>query len=449
MENINGFDCFRLFYDDAGKPTAANQLAALNERAATATDIILIAHGFRNDENDATRLYTDFLKNFRTHVGSAQFAGTLPGRNWAVGLVFWPSKSFSESSGDGAVQSADSSAEERAEKEMARAQLIELRDTIATEAQKPRIDQAIALLDQVKDSAEAQNQLVTEVLSLLEGAEDEGDGLEEVRAASGSDLLKKLGGGPLNPVAPDVDAGEGGAGGLGPVVVTDEEGATQGIGGMLGSVFGGIGKFLNMTTWYVMKNRSGVVGMAGVAAAVRTLKAAHPAIKVHLVGHSLGGRLMAGCCKSLTNAPMVQPHTTTLLEAAFSHYGFSPNNGRGKVGFFRRVITTGVVKGPLLATFSAQDNVVGLVYATASRLAGDNVEAIGDANDQFGGIGRNGSQMTPESTFETLHDAGKPYAPFALGKVVNLDGSGGRIKDHGDITNLDVTYAFATSVASV
>jgi hypothetical protein len=217
---------------------------------------------------------------------------------------------------------------------------------------------------------------------------------------------------------------------------------------MLGSIFGKVGRFLNMTTWYVMKNRSGVVGMAGVAATVRQLKAAHPATKIHLVGHSLGGRLMAGCCKSLANAPMVQPDSVTLLEAAFSHYGFSPNNGRGKVGFFRSVIEKGVVKGPLLATFSAQDNVVGLVYATASRLAGDNVQGVGDAKDPFGGIGRNGSQMTPESTFETLHDAGKPYAAFPLGKVVNLDGSGGRIKDHGDVTNPDVTYAFASAAAA-
>jgi hypothetical protein len=28
-----------------------------------------------------------------------------------------------------------------------------------------------------------------------------------------------------------------------------------------------------------------------------------------------------------------------------------------------------------------------------------------------------------------------------------LDGSGGIIKDHGDVTNSDVTYAFASAVA--
>jgi hypothetical protein len=31
--------------------------------------------------------------------------------------------------------------------------------------------------------------------------------------------------------------------------------------------------------------------------------------------------------------------------------------------------------------------------------------------------------------------------------LTNLDGSGGLIKDHGDVTNEAVTYAFASAVA--
>jgi hypothetical protein len=195
-----------------------------------------------------------------------------------------------------------------------------------------------------------------------------------------------------------------------------------------------------------MKNRAGVVGENGVARAVRDLKASIPSIRIHLVGHSLGGRLVAGCAKSIAQSPMVQPDSLTLLEAAFSHFGFSANNGKGETGFFRDVIQKGVVKGPLIATFSAQDSVVGTVYAVASRLAGDNLKAVGDANDPFGGIGRNGAQKTAEAVVEKLHAAGSAYR-FTLGKIVNLDGSGGLIKDHGDVTNPDVTYAFASAVA--
>ena len=40
-----------------------------------------------------------------------------------------------------------------------------------------------------------------------------------------------------------------------------------------------------------MKDRSGKVGATGVAAAVRALHARGPAIRIHLVGHSLEGLL--------------------------------------------------------------------------------------------------------------------------------------------------------------
>jgi pimeloyl-ACP methyl ester carboxylesterase len=194
-----------------------------------------------------------------------------------------------------------------------------------------------------------------------------------------------------------------------------------------------------------MKNRGGVVGAAGVAQAVRDLKTAVPGIKIHLVGHSLGGRLMAGCAKSLAQTGSYV-NSLSLLEAAFSHYGFSSNNGKGQTGFFRDVIDKKVVTGPLIATYSAQDTVVGTVYAVASRLASDSVQEIGDANDPYGGIGRNGAQMTAEAVTSVIHAVGTPYR-FQIPQINCLNGSGGFIKDHGDVTNAFVTYAFASAVS--
>src|SRR5262249_33920889 len=96
--------------------------------------------------------------------------------------------------------------------------------------------------------------------------------------------------------------------------------------------------------------------------------------------------------------------------------------------------------------FSAQDTVVGTVYAVASRLASDSLQAIGDANDPFGGIGRNGAQLTAEAVTSPLHEVGSGYQ-FQLSKINCLDGSGGRIKDHGDVTNPFVTYAVASAIS--
>jgi pimeloyl-ACP methyl ester carboxylesterase len=183
-----------------------------------------------------------------------------------------------------------------------------------------------------------------------------------------------------------------------------------------------------------------------VADAVRALHASRPGIRIHLVGHSLGGRLMAGCAKALCETPKLQIDSLMLLEGAFSHFGFSPNNGHGTAGFFRDVIVRQVVKGPFVSTFSAQDTVVVNAYSIMSRLAGDNTREIGDASDEFGGIGRNGPQKTTEVANAPLHAPGTPYE-YKADVINNLDGSGGLIKDHSDVTNDAVTYAFASVLA--
>jgi hypothetical protein len=277
---------------------------------------------------------------------------------------------------------------------------------------------------------------------------DPTEGLDRVRQQDGSVMFQKLSGPIVLPLRrPDDSAGGGGT----LAEVGDaSEGGVESFGSFLTSVLGGVDKFLNLMTWYVMKNRSGIVGGSGVAQAVRDLKASNKNIRLHLVGHSLGGRLIASCAKSLAQDPLLQPDSVTLLEAAFSHFGFSANNGNGTPGFFRDVIAKKVVKGPLLETFSFQDTVVGLTYAIASHLADDNSEAIGDATDLFGGIGRNGAQKTAESVAIKLKTAASPGDPyvFKTSIVTCLDGSGGLIKDHSDVTNENVTYAFASAVAA-
>ena len=439
MESLHGFSFLKLHFDADGVLQDAPAFQEL--KSSGATDIVFIAHGFRNDENDATGLYDRFLTTFRDQLNSTAFAG-VASRKLVVAGIYWPSKPFQETFAGGSVQALDS---ETAQKEAVKAKLENLKATVARADQKPKLDKAIALLDQVSGSKAAQDQFVSLALSLWDNSDpDPTEGADRIRATEGSVLLDKL----KVPiiVSTGQSRGEGGTMAVGGATVgSGQTGTTEGLGSLFGSLMGRIGQFLNLTMWYVMKNRAGVVGAAGVAQAVRDLKAATPAVKIHLVGHSLGGRLMAGCAKSLaqTNSHV---ESLSLLEAAFSHYGFSTNNGKGQAGFFRDVIDKKVVTGPLIATYSAQDTVVGTVYAVASRLASDSVQEVGDAHDPYGGIGRNGAQKTAESVSGVLHAVGTPYQ-FQIPKVNCLDGSGGLIKDHGDVANAFVTYAFASAVS--
>jgi len=446
---IANFDFYQLQYDTNGNLADSTQLTALTAAAQNATDVALIAHGFRNDENDATSLYTHFLTSLRTQLARPELQ-SVAARKLIFAGVYWPSKAYPESwtnatPGTGTVQDIDATGSALA---TAKAQLEELQRD-ATQEQKHVLAEAIDLLPALDTDPALQDRFATLVLSILAPADDLADpteGLGLIRSTPGSDLLRMLKRPLLAPIArgaavsnvEDFDNFNGGPSGTGSV---------QDLGSIFDSVLGAAGKLANLATWYQMKSRSGLVGETGVARAIRALKASPLNVKVHLIGHSLGGRLMAACGRALTQAPAVHPDSMSLLEAAFSHFGFSPNNGQGQVGFFRDVIGKKIVTGPIIETFSAQDTVVGYVYAIASRLANDNVKAIGDATDPFGGIGRNGAQATPESTSEILHDCGTPYS-FRKGIVNNLDGSGGLITSHGDVTNDRVTYAVANAVAA-
>ena len=419
MERIAGFDFFSLTYDDDGQLRSPRDLERLLDHveSAAATDAILIAHGFRNDIQDASGLYTRFLTNLRAHFSHPAVSAALSDRRFVVGGIYWPSKPFREAFGEANETGTRSLGGAETMRAQVLAQLEDLKNNDASPKQRKKLDQAMALLPDLENNTRAQNKFVKLVLSLLdEAALDPAEGLEEIKAQKGSEVLERIADG------------------------------QRGIGDAFGSIFGRVGQFLNLTTWYLMKARSGTVGAAGVAGAVRALADRRPSMKRHLVGHSLGGRLMAACAKSLCAEPAVRPDSLTLLEAAFSHYGFSADNGKGTPGFFRDVVARGIVKGPFLSTFSHEDTVVGKVYAVASRLAGDRSRALGEADDPFGGIGRNGSQRTSEAVTSRLLAPGGTYE-FAPGVLTNLDGSGGLIVDHGDVTNEAVTYAFASAVA--
>jgi hypothetical protein len=450
MEKIGIFDFAPLHFHEDGRPVKPSDTDAFVQAAANATDVILLAHGFRNSEAEARNLYTNFFTNFGAHVETLG----LGSRKFLTGGVFWPSKSFKEASDlggttqiGGRTQSVGEPGDEGAaeERAAAEAELIDLRETIACGEKKQNIDRAIELLDQLENSAQAQNEFVSLVMSVLDGTEvDETEGLNEILAQDGTTVLQVL---QEDVELPPTSGGPTDEGGVSSVNMDflGEDGSVQGIRDVVKSIFGGVGRLLNITTWYKMKERSGAVGAAGVADLVRKLRKAHPDLRIHLIGHSLGGRLMASCTKALSEQNAVT--TLSLLEAAFSHFGFSETPD-GKPGFFRDVLAKKVVRGPIVATYSALDEVVGVAYALASRVARDNVEAIGDANDEFGGIGRNGAQNLPTSLREELHRAGNAYS-LQNGVVLNLDGSRKLIKSHGDVTNPDVTWAVASVVAGV
>jgi hypothetical protein len=221
---------------------------------------------------------------------------------------------------------------------------------------------------------------------------------------------------------------------------------------VLGGIKGALLHFLNYTTYYVMKARAGDVGVNGVTPLNKNIREARPDIRLHLIGHSFGCRVVTSTVNALPADDKFRPNTMALLQGAFSHNGFAANfDGNNNDGAFRQVVAQKKVKGPIIITHTRNDKAVGIAYPISSRIAGQVAAALGDENDIYGGLGSNGAQ-TAETTRErvvgTLLNPGSAY-PFSsagsCGHLYNLKADQ-FISGHSDIVSSAVGYAITTAI---
>ena len=187
----------------------------------------------------------------------------------------------------------------------------------------------------------------------------------------------------------------------------------EGIPNPFTSLWNGAREVLRSMSYYEMKNRAGVIGRNGLGPMLGKLAAARAGIRVHLMGHSFGARLVAYSLSGLpqaatgVNSPVKSLY---LIQGAFSHFAFAnpvPDivvSGPGALSAFARNIN-----GPLLCTFSAADRAVGWWYPAASMLAHQDAESADDLTYQWGGMGHDGYQQSPAGTTVKLAVPGTRY----------------------------------------
>lgn len=445
MEQLSGFSFFPVEFDKSAKLVKPQQLddlkAALNGGATT--DLLVISHGWNNDMADAKNLYERFLQTARQLISGGQLPSAAP-RHFAVLGVFWPSKKFAEQDlipgGAAGVEGVDAAA--------LAARLRDLRGVFDAPDADSTLAQMEALVPRLEDSDKACGEFVTLARGLVAASTgDAADGSDLFFALPAQDVFEKLKQ-PLNladPIPPGSDALDGDPFGSPTVALglsSDGSALEEGAAG-LGSVFGGIGSaagnVLNLTTYYQMKERAGLIGSVGLNPLLRALRQDHPSLRLHLAGHSFGGRLVTAAMAGDSEATLLRADSLSLLQAAYSHYGLAKQWDGTHDGFFRRVLSGHALQGPGVITHTVNDKAVGLAYPLASLLGGQVAAGLGDANDKYGGLGRNGAQKTPEAVGGLLKDVGTAYG-FQAGKLHNLLADA-YVKGHGDITGPQVVYA--------
>ncbi|ELS52057.1 hypothetical protein STVIR_6998 [Streptomyces viridochromogenes Tue57] len=185
----------------------------------------------------------------------------------------------------------------------------------------------------------------------------------------------------------------------------------------------GAHELLRQATYYAMKRRAGTVGERGLGRVVGQLAARASEVRVHLVGHSFGARLVSFALRGLPKGVRTVK-SVTLLQGAFSHYAFAsrlPHDARAGgmlEGQHNRI------DGPLVCCYSRHDSALSTMYPLASRMAGDarGVAALDIGRmlgAKWGAMGHDGVQAVPGTKSYELADALRATLPTS--GCVNVD----------------------------
>jgi hypothetical protein len=401
-------------------------------------DLVVISHGWKNDKNDASRLYTTLWNNTCAALPPDKAARTV------VAGVLWPSKAYPDDFDATTLNAVN------------QAGALGLGDGAAV------VDISDAVFERkLKEFADFFGPGSADTIAAARVAAKEGFGVNEAQdlVNSGGKVVA------VNAPDHDVELGKDGT----PIAeasvdamkaqsllvslthpprmkVAEGVVKAQGLGDFVAGLFSGpkaaIARFLNLLTYFEMKKRAGVVGVSLANQVLTTLAPDH-AVQLHLVGHSFGARLVTAAANQLALASKLDFFSLTLLQGAYSH------NGMANIGAFPGVV--GKPKGPIVITHTHNDLACTLAYALASRLSRDTTQGIGDAQDEFGAMGANGPQkldaafLEPEDTNQTFkpkrHKVNRVMADAFILKTAEVDA-------HNNVTNPTCGRLLASVITS-
>ncbi|WP_394435293.1 alpha/beta hydrolase family protein [Streptomyces sp. SGAir0957] len=372
---------WELVFDADGDPEPGRRDRLLREvRERGVRDLIVLTHGWNNDRDMAVQLYDRFF---------APFPSLAPGAKIGYAGLLWPSIRFTD--------------EEIPDFARARA---------ATGAPAPALRTTLdtGTRQALEKTFPHSGTVVRRLAELLDGHPAGTDAFDQFGG-----LTRQLVG--IRPTALGADVEGEGSPHTAPAMLQEntqavceqfaealEAAATLAefrLPGGLAKAWKGAHELLRQATYFAMKKRAGKVGKDGLGPLIGRLAHDAPDVRVHLVGHSFGARLVSFALSGMADAAR-NVKSVTLLQGAFSHYTFA---GRGALkGKQARI------DGPLVSCYSHFDTALSTMYPLASRLAGDDRSAI-DLGVRWGAMGYDGIQDVPGAVRLTLAEALRSGVP--------------------------------------
>ncbi|MEV6671593.1 serine-threonine protein kinase [Streptomyces sp. NPDC051162] len=329
------------------------------------TDLVVFAHGWNNDRSGATRLYSEFFAPF-----PGLLAGAAGGERLGYAGVIWPSMDFPDEPIPHFPSSAAAVAPPGDGLDPATRQAL----VRVLPCEEAVVDRLARLLAERPEDPARLAEFVTTVR-----------GLATALPPGATDL----GPGPL-PAMLTADA-QAVCGSFADAVAHTGALSAELLGDGLKRLWHGAYELLRQISYYTMKRRAGTVGGHGLGPFLGLLAGSRPGVRVHLVGHSFGARLVSFALSGLPDgrSPVA---SLTLLQGAFSHYvfasslPFATDQGGALSGLYDRV------NGPVVCCHSSHDTALGVLYPLASRLSGDDDSVLGLDDSRWGALGHDGMQ---------------------------------------------------------
>jgi hypothetical protein len=403
---LAGFPFWILQFDENGNP-ADNVKTFLEQLpSANLTDLFIFSHGWNNDEDTAMKLYTGFFGEMRNIVDDPA-VNKKPNAVIGVAGVIWPSILFP---GDANAPASDGGAASFSASDDAGTLESELPKVFTEPEQQPILQELLAMVQNQPPGNDALLAFRDKLAQLVSPKQTEStqDDLElKASTVQNDDDWMALLDAMSQQATPD-----------------DSGGGAASFGSAFGRLWNGAKNVLRVATYWQMKNRAGVIGTKGLGPLIGKVHNQLPELKIHLLGHSFGARLVSYALAGLPQGLAGQSSPIKalfLLQGAFSHFAFAdslpfdPGRKGDLAGMAQRV------DGPLLTTYSLKDLAVGNAYPAASVLAGQDAADATDLLYRWEGMGHDGAQAVNAAN-DTLGPVQTSYA-FQTGAWLNLDGN--------------------------
>jgi hypothetical protein len=406
-----------LQFDENGQLTSPVQGDVLAEVAAAGvTDLFAFSHGWGASQDSARSLYDQMFPMIRN---AAQGLVGLPKIGFAG--IYWPSLWFPPTPATPAstagAQQADTGAQV---------------DLSAGTAALSGADIAAALVPGFADPA--QRAAITQIGQLIDAGlapagAAQSDDAKRQQLQQISQLVKSL------TPPPPADGGYEDSGETALLLTSDpvddyqatadvfgsapSTGSQQDIADWFDKAVNGAKDVMRVFSYTTMKARAGTVGQNGVGPLLAALHAQSPAVRVHLIGHSFGARLVSFALAGVGTPDDSPVASLLLLQGAFSHWSFAhaQDNPFGSPGALNAY--TDRVHGPLVATHTVYDWAVGVWYPKASFLAQQDISAV--VADRWGGMGSDGFQAVKPAEDQAMPAQGGTNYDLAPGTFYRID----------------------------